>query len=86
MKEKFYVTNYALTKGILCMTGEVDASRQDVLISGFQFFHKNEWFRTKEEAVARVEAMRQEKIESINRQLAKLTKMDVTKVTDTTTD
>ncbi len=80
---KAFITKYALTQGILERDGHV--SSDDVLcISGnysngsFTFttyYHKGEWFKTKEEAIVKAEEMRQKKIKSLEKQLAKLKEM-----------
>lgn len=79
---KAFITKYALTQGIL----EMEANRDGDLIwvkGGFvgrdffcsQYFHKGEWFLTKEEAIVKAEEMRQKKIKSLEKQLAKLKEM-----------
>lgn len=86
---KFFVTKYALTKGILML--EIVAGDYPykgmvcgVLAgSGFgtSYFHGegNEWHQTLGCAVHRAENMRKAKLISMRKQIAKLEKLDFTK-------
>lgn len=74
---KAFVTKYALTVGVM----EVDAeqlSDNDTIRyrSGThafdQYFHSGEWFKTRDEAVAKAEKMRANKLKSIEKQRQKL--------------
>ena len=78
---KIFVTSYALTKGIL----EIDAEIDDTLslacfrLNGrfSQYAHKGDWFTTRAEAVADAEMRRAAKIASVEKQLARLKKMEL---------
>lgn len=78
-----WITKYALTQGIL----EMDVRQADteivVISAGFrdgcfwaaQYFHRGEWFKTKEDAIVKAEDMRQRKLRSLQKQITKLQKM-----------
>jgi hypothetical protein len=90
MQEKVYITYDALTKGIVCANAEVCGSNhEDISVHipyslYVKYYKKGDWFRTKEEAVARAEAMRKKRIALINRQLEKLSKLDYNVICDRT--
>lgn len=70
-----FVTKYALSKGIL----EVEGSRRDkgrgliVWTNGhMQFFYGNDWHETREAALARAEQMRDNRVKSLRKQIARL--------------
>jgi K+-transporting ATPase c subunit len=70
-----FVTKFALTKGIIETQGVVQTDINESMISVQslgQCFHKNQWFRTREEAVARAEQLRAKKIASLQKQIAAL--------------
>lgn len=75
---KIFNTKYALTKGIM----EQDASDRGngvVMVSPYLYLcgEGKEWHRTRQEAIARAEAMRQSKIASLKKKLAKLENMKI---------
>lgn len=75
MEMKIWITKYALTQGILEREATVPqdpryAGRMAVV--GMSYFHGDEWHRTPEAAKAQAELMRQKKIKSMERQIAKL--------------
>ncbi len=71
-----WITKYALTSGIY----KIDAKPSDEFSRMVQeigtnyptYFHKPDWYESKTEACARAEKMRQEKIESLNKQIEKV--------------
>lgn len=76
---KIWITKYALTKGILEKEAEIDfhetmasVPSADIRLGWTDYFHRPNWHKTQEEARARAEVMRQKKIASLERQLAKL--------------
>lgn len=76
--EIVYCTKYALTQGILLVSGSVELNgegfmRRDNGMS--QYLGRNEWSRNSEEAVRLATAMRDRKIKSIEKQLDKLLQM-----------
>jgi hypothetical protein len=86
---KVWITKYVLTQGILEADGEAATWNKDMCSiapiksnnSEFTtyfagFFHKGEWFKTKEEAIQKAEEMRLRKIKSLENQLKKLTLME----------
>ncbi|MDE5526641.1 hypothetical protein [Elizabethkingia meningoseptica] len=77
-KEKIiaYITKYALTKGIIekeCLLTSNDMIRTTDEYP--QYFHVNEWFASKEDAIERAEQMRIKKLQSLNKQVNKLTNL-----------
>jgi hypothetical protein len=87
---KFFITKYALTKGILEMTGEVVREKSvDELgrmgrsvvecVGQFshRYYHGDDWHQTREEALVRVEKMRLQKIAAMEKKLEKLRNLKV---------
>ncbi|MGL4965667.1 MAG: hypothetical protein ACRC67_30880 [Inquilinus sp.] len=75
---KVWITKYALTRGIQ----EVEAEHRGddvVLPKGNGFWGviaKPHWHETREAAVARAEAMRKKRINTLKKQIARLAKME----------
>lgn len=74
MSEKFtaWITRYALTKGIQKVQAEscFDISENMIVVrEGYapQYYHGNEWHRTRDDAVLRAEEMRKAKLKSIDK-------------------
>ena len=78
---KIFVTSYALTRGILEMDAEINKNLTLACIrcnGGFpQYAHKGEWFTMRADAVADAERRRAAKIASVEKQLARLKKMEL---------
>lgn len=80
---KIFVTKYALTQGILVMEAEqknehlvlIPAGNNGVNFFCSQYFHRGEWFKTREEAIVKAEDMRQRKLRSLQKQITKLQKI-----------
>lgn len=76
---KAYITKYALTSGIIQTEGEITSNGAlfDMRASVPIYYHGEgkEWHRTKKEAIARAEEMRQKKIASLKKQIDKLERM-----------
>lgn len=74
-----YITKYALSSGIQLRRVETNKSISANMVTDvheiYVHFHKNEWFRTFEEAVANAEERRFKKLQSLERQKAKLAKL-----------
>lgn len=76
---KVWITKYALTQGIL--EREAERTRFDDMISvktpnSFtQYFHKDEWFADKQDAIKKAEAMRDAKIKSLDKAKQKILKI-----------
>lgn len=77
---KVWITKYALTQGVYEVEGE--ASFRDGMFcvprsekSFAAYYHKPDWHETKEEAIAQAEKMREAKVKSLERQLAKIQAM-----------
>ena len=72
-----WVSKYALTEGVkahrvqICGGDMVNALKPDGS-AGWGYLHKGDWHRTKAEADAKAEIMRQRKIASVKKQLARL--------------
>lgn len=79
---RVYVTKYALTEGILTMEAQpcqvvtmIEVKPKD---NGFtQYFHNREWHTDLEEAKARAEEMRQNKIKNLKKQLKRMETMEI---------
>lgn len=73
---KVYITEHALTKGIIEAEAEETVHERMIAVKmkgrGWDFFLKPHWYRYKEEAVARAEKMRDLKIKSLEKKLEKL--------------
>jgi hypothetical protein len=81
MSVKVWITKYALSSGIreeeaeICEDVNVEMIRvgkQVTMCS--EYFHGEDWHRTREGAVARAEKMREKKIASLKKKIEKLTK------------
>ena len=77
-----WVTKYALTLGIKKVDGRINHKISSGMLcyGDGETAHGNDWHRTEAEAVARAEQMRLKKIESLNKQIAKLKKLSFTAV------
>ena len=67
-----WITKYALTKGIYQIDAEGSATSTMVVgkVGGYrQCFHKNEWFESKEDAIANAEERRIKKLQSLDKQI-----------------
>jgi hypothetical protein len=72
-----FISKYALTTGILKINAEacfnVDPDMiQDKTSQYPSYYHKGDWHRTREEAVAKAEEMRIRKIASLKKNIKKL--------------
>lgn len=75
---KFYVTKYALTRGILEIYGESISSSLEIvkaLDPEINYIEKPFWHVRKEEAIEHAESIRKRKIEALNKQIEKLKEM-----------
>lgn len=73
---KAFITKYALTKGIK----EADIYQPNdgyarEVGNSYTWYRSDEWYETREEAIAKAEKMRVKKIASLKKKLAKLEKM-----------
>lgn len=81
---KAFITKYALTAGIQEVDVEQDAASPKLVSSrtGFETSYYwgegRDWHRTRESAVARAEEMRQKKLASLSKSIAKLEKLKFT--------
>ena len=69
-----WISKYALTQGIFKKRGSIkgDLNLFDSGESCMMYYRPNEYHRTWEEACARAEVMRQKKLASLRKQIAKL--------------
>ena len=76
---KVWITKYALTSGIFEVDAETCTSPSLIAVRTpgelTAYFHNNDWHKSKEDAIARAEAMRTKKIASIRKSIAKLEEM-----------
>lgn len=79
---RIYNTKYALTDGIK----EIEVNKENIEDDGYvfvnkdglsYFLRKNEWAKTKEEALKAAEEMRNKKISSLQKKIKKLEKMEI---------
>jgi hypothetical protein len=79
-KVKIWITKYALSEGIIVID-DAEVSECQPSIAGVRspgcygmwvYYHGKDWHRTPEEAEARAEDIRIAKIESLKKQIAKL--------------
>lgn len=74
--ETFYITQYALTKGIIEDKGEIVLGSQDRMIRvdrrDMYLIGKPFWHTRKEDAIEHAETMRVKKIKSLEKQIEKL--------------
>lgn len=80
-KVHVWVTKYALTSGIFECDAEIcsDVSTDMIRIKRNHFdeyFHKNEWYTSKLDAIVRAEEMKEKKINSLNKQLNKISNIN----------
>jgi hypothetical protein len=74
----YYLTKYALTKGILEIQSDETTDENNLITYGneWQYAHlKQDIFETKEEAIAKAELIRLDKIKKLEKKLSKLNKM-----------
>jgi hypothetical protein len=77
-----YVTKYALTDGIIKVYAEHCVSVSDKMIAfpagahSQNYIHGNDWHFTEGDALAKAEEMRQKKIASLKKQIARLEKLE----------
>lgn len=73
-----WISKYALTKGIYEV--EVNTTDSEYMIvdknKPIRFYHKNEWHKTKEDAIKRAIELRDKKIKSLEKQIDKLKNME----------
>lgn len=73
-----WISKYALTKGIYEV--EVNTTDSEYMIvdknNPISFYHKNEWHKTKEDAIKRAIELRDKKIKSLEKQIDKLKNME----------
>lgn len=75
---KVWITKYALSAGIEEVFGDQSGDMIVDRSNGYgRYFHTEgrDWHRTKEEALAKAEKMRTERIASLKKQIDKLEKM-----------
>lgn len=85
---RVYVTKYALTRGI--HIADVTYCSETMVIERIKYYpvyyHGDDWHYSREAAIAKAEAMRRNKIESLKKQIARLKKIDFEKSTPGTSD
>ena len=75
---KVWITKYALTEGVYSSEAAACSSPHMIVIKGDsinksdQYFHRGEWFESLSGAFYAVDAMRQRKIQSLRKQIARL--------------
>jgi len=70
---KIYVTQYALTKGILEKRAEISGEMAVVRLSSYsEIYFRPFWYTERDEAVKHAEILRQKKILSLKKRITKL--------------
>ena len=71
---KYYITKYALTKGILEVEGEASGEHLKTNgVGGFETnFYDRDWWKDEKDAKIRAETLRLQKIENLKKQINKL--------------
>lgn len=77
---KFYITKYALTKGIIEAHGEITTTSPEMCIVTIQsghrayedYFNVPDWHLMQEDAICRAEIMRDSKLKSLKKQIERL--------------
>ena len=78
---KVYITQYALTQGILEQDAELCTQTNDTMIrvkipNSFDvFYHKPFWYEDKQEAINHAEALRNKRIQSLKKSITKIEKI-----------
>lgn len=78
---KVFITKLALTKGIVELEAKpcIDVSEYmiETRSNGYSvYYHKKDWYLTKEEAIKKANKMRDRKIVSLKKQIEKLEKLN----------
>jgi len=74
---KVFITKYALTKGIVEAEGVADSPFMRTQIDGHtQYWPASRWHEDRSDAVAAANAMKHAKIASLEKQLARLRKLE----------
>lgn len=79
---KIWVTKYALTKGILEYEAELSPNSPTMVkVPGERlsiYFHGDDWYRSKSDAIDRANDMRDARIKSLEKTLARLRRLEFT--------
>lgn len=78
--QKFIITKYALTTGVFVASGMVEHDNHTMIKVSAKYggyYHKPDWHITSEEAIARVQVMRDAGLKSLRKKVAKLEAMDI---------
>jgi hypothetical protein len=73
-----FITKYALSQGIIESEARLTSIANMIDAGKRGYFHKGEWFTTREEAEANAEHRRAKKIASLKKQIAKLEALSFT--------
>lgn len=84
---KAYITKHALTEGVYVVEGRVEGD-MFVCSNGAcrQYFHGKDWHTSLESAKSRAVEMRDRKIESLQKQLARLQDLKIADMTNGLTE
>jgi hypothetical protein len=72
-----YVTNYALTKGIIKVIGVVTDTGALAHPKGLWYFRNGTWFLIRQDALAHAENLRAAKINSLRTQISRLQFLEI---------
>lgn len=71
---KVWITKYALTKGIYQEDAEI-CDEEMIRVKQVQYFHFGEWHMEKDKAIQKAEEMRIKKLQSLDKQIKKISAM-----------
>lgn len=78
---RVWITKYALTQGVLQMDGFMQSKSCPTMITNKKWvcetYHKPFWYDNQYDAVAHAETMRQIKLESLKKQIDKISKLKI---------
>ena len=74
---KYYITKYALSKGVIILDAEKTGIEGMIRGCQNQYFHSPDWHESWAEARLQIQKMRVAKIKSLKRQLDKLEAMSI---------
>lgn len=74
---KFYITKYALTKGIFEVDANYFGKRKSIIVNDkfVSFYHNKDFYEKKEDAIKRANDLRIDKIQSLIKMINKLENM-----------
>lgn len=78
--QKYIITKYAMTTGVFVASGAVEHDKHPMIKVAAKYggyYHKPDWHTTIEDAVDRMQAMRESALKSLRKKIAKLEALDI---------